>query len=316
MEYGKLSIVVAMRNEERTLRVILNSYVTNDYPNKEIILVDDESTDATPIIAKEFARQYPFVKYHRITHDKKSGGNPVYRYGLRKATGDYIFLGDCGVILETKDFFRRGIQRLQEEGVGGVVPRCSIWVTDSFILKAKAPLYDLRYDNIKHIEKQIQRGEIYPQIYSRKVFNDVGGLSENIPWAVDTDLAKKMLQKGYKLVYEPRMKLKHQYRDSIATLLEYHFRFGRLNKGAWKSHKQVIKSLYFLSLFPLLGLGLWNPLFLLGVLVHPLPFIIRMISLSIKAKEHPYRAYLLFYPLMTYIQNIPYSIGMIYGLFT
>lgn len=57
-----VSICVAARNEERDLRACLTSLLNQDYPEYEVIVVDDNSTDSTPHIIQSLKEQYPHLK--------------------------------------------------------------------------------------------------------------------------------------------------------------------------------------------------------------------------------------------------------------
>jgi GT2 family glycosyltransferase len=83
----RFSVVVCTRNGSATLRACLEALSRQSYPNHEVIVVDDGSTDAVPDIAKCF----PFVRYHRLNH----GGLSVARNaGALLSTGDVIAYTD------------------------------------------------------------------------------------------------------------------------------------------------------------------------------------------------------------------------------
>lgn len=52
-----VSVLIPARNEEKNIRKILNSMIKQDYPNLEILVLDDNSTDATGQIVQEFAKK-------------------------------------------------------------------------------------------------------------------------------------------------------------------------------------------------------------------------------------------------------------------
>jgi len=64
-QFSKLSLLMAAYNEETTLRRCVERVLTAPLPDgliREIILVDDGSTDSTWEIAKELARRHPELK--------------------------------------------------------------------------------------------------------------------------------------------------------------------------------------------------------------------------------------------------------------
>jgi len=65
--HGKVSIVVAARNEQRHLRRAVESLMAQDYPQLEVIVVNDRSTDDTAAICNNLARSHDRLKVIHIT---------------------------------------------------------------------------------------------------------------------------------------------------------------------------------------------------------------------------------------------------------
>lgn len=83
----KLSIIVPVYNVEKYLSKCLDSIIEQQYPNLEVIVVDDGSIDNSGIIAKEYVFKNDIIKYYK----KENGGlSDARNYGVQKATGDYI----------------------------------------------------------------------------------------------------------------------------------------------------------------------------------------------------------------------------------
>lgn len=94
MEIGKrtiISIIVPIYNSEKTIGRCVESIINQTYKNLEIILVDDESKDASRKICDEFAK-----KDSRITVIGKSNGgvSSARNRGLYHATGEYVMFVD------------------------------------------------------------------------------------------------------------------------------------------------------------------------------------------------------------------------------
>jgi O-antigen biosynthesis protein len=83
----KVSVVVATYNGARTLRTCLESLGRLNYPDYEVIVVDDGSTDATP----EIAKQFPAVRYLRQTNH---GLSVARNAGIQAATGAIVAFTD------------------------------------------------------------------------------------------------------------------------------------------------------------------------------------------------------------------------------
>jgi cellulose synthase/poly-beta-1,6-N-acetylglucosamine synthase-like glycosyltransferase len=93
----KISVIIAAKNEENHIRNTLESLLAQNYPNLEIIFIDDRSKDKT----FERARQIhsPKLFHHRITDLPKGwlGKNHALFYGSQKATGDWLLFTDADI---------------------------------------------------------------------------------------------------------------------------------------------------------------------------------------------------------------------------
>ena len=87
----KLSIIIPIYNVENTLRQCLDSVISQNIDNCEIILVDDGSTDKSGIIADEYACKFPFIQ---IYHIENGGPSDTRNYGLERMNGDYVTFVD------------------------------------------------------------------------------------------------------------------------------------------------------------------------------------------------------------------------------
>ena len=94
----KVSIIVPSHNESSTVKKIINSCLENPYRNKEIIVVDDHSTDDT------FKQAYPFhqrgkIKLLQCKGSKGSRASAI-NFGITFATDEILMIVDADSILE------------------------------------------------------------------------------------------------------------------------------------------------------------------------------------------------------------------------
>lgn len=82
-----VSIVMPARNAERWLPAALDSALAQTYPHREIIVVDDGSTDRTPAILETY-RQAHGIRV--LTHPASQGQSVACNRGLAEARGDYL----------------------------------------------------------------------------------------------------------------------------------------------------------------------------------------------------------------------------------
>ena len=88
----KVSIIIPVYNEKDTILEILEKVEQASFAslNKEIILVDDASTDGTTNILKNISK-----KYKILFHKKNQGTGAAIRTAVKEATGDYVVIQDA-----------------------------------------------------------------------------------------------------------------------------------------------------------------------------------------------------------------------------
>jgi len=103
----KLSIIIPAYNERQTIRDIIDLvyHAPIDAPvevEKEIIVVDDGSTDGTRDILNTLTQEYPDIKV--FMHERNQGKGAAIRTALEHATGDYIVIQDADLEYDPREF--------------------------------------------------------------------------------------------------------------------------------------------------------------------------------------------------------------------
>ncbi|MHB1397616.1 MAG: glycosyltransferase family 2 protein [Trichloromonadaceae bacterium] len=96
----KVSLIAAARNEERNLNQALQSLLRLDYPNLELILVDDRSEDATGAILDRLVAEHPQLQVLHIEELPPGwlGKNHALWLGSRQAAGELLLFTDADVV--------------------------------------------------------------------------------------------------------------------------------------------------------------------------------------------------------------------------
>ncbi|MBI3502639.1 MAG: glycosyltransferase [Bacteroidetes bacterium] len=99
INHQPVSVVICAKNEDHNLPEFLPLILSQDYPEYEVVVVDDCSWDNTPDVLREFEKKYSNLKVITIKEDLKHyhGKKFALMVGIKGASHDYLLLtdGDC-----------------------------------------------------------------------------------------------------------------------------------------------------------------------------------------------------------------------------
>ena len=176
MEKPLVSVIITTLNSGITLGKLLTSIKEQSYPQVEIIVIDNNSTDETCKVSKRFTGKV-FTKGPERSAQRN--------FGAKKATGKYLFFLDSDMVL-TRNVISDSVRKL-ESGDGTkmvIIPEQSFG--RGFWSKTKA------------FEREINQGENYfeaARFFPRKIFLDAGGYDENLTGPEDWDLPQRLAKK-------------------------------------------------------------------------------------------------------------------------
>jgi cellulose synthase/poly-beta-1,6-N-acetylglucosamine synthase-like glycosyltransferase len=91
--YPRISVIVPAYNEEKVIGETIGALLATDYPDKEIIVVDDGSKDKTLEVAMKFKEKI------KVIHKENGGKASALNQGLLYATGDIVVIVDADTII-------------------------------------------------------------------------------------------------------------------------------------------------------------------------------------------------------------------------
>lgn len=109
-----VSIVTPCYNGEKYIRRFLDSVLNQTYPNIEMVIINDGSTDNTEKIIQEYVKKFETKGYSLLCHSQEnSGQSAAINYGLRIIRGKYFTWPDSDDIL-TEDCIEKKVAALEE----------------------------------------------------------------------------------------------------------------------------------------------------------------------------------------------------------
>ena len=113
-----VSVIIPAYNEEKVIGGAIESVLDQTYPNTEVIVVDDGSSDRTAKIASKFSREYP-DKVKLVKHEKNLGKFEALNSGMKSARGEFIYHMDADGFLAV-DNIEKMVSAFQNSELGEV----------------------------------------------------------------------------------------------------------------------------------------------------------------------------------------------------
>lgn len=204
-------------NSKKTIQALLQSILNQSYPVFEKWVIDDASVDNTAILAQNMGF---FV--HKNVHNKGRGYTRAL--GIEKASGNYVFFCDTGVYIDSY-FLEKAMVHFQKEKVGAVFGRLedhspSINFVDTW---RKRYLLGQEWKAPYNEKASLQTAAV---IFNKEAVLSVGNFNKQLKETEDRDLGNRLIKNGWKVIYDPALKLNALTRNTLMEVLNRYHRWN------------------------------------------------------------------------------------------
>lgn len=217
----RLSVLICTYNRSSLLsRSLLKLLVESNEPPDEVVVVVGARDGSDEIIKEYQLMNFP-INFFEI--DNVSLGNSQ-NYGLPHCTGDIVATLDDDAFVEPN--WVSMIKKIHHEhpeagGIGGMI--INYYSENLFA----------RFEGYSGLPYEGQEGKYVRTVagvnmsYKRKAMGKIGFFDEDLPAGMDSDYNWRVLQAGYKIWYDPRIKVKHLNRRTLSGVMKQQFWYGR-----------------------------------------------------------------------------------------
>lgn len=249
-----VSVLVPAYNEEATVGVSLRSVLASDYPDFEVIVIDDGSTDGT----EEQVR--PFLTDARVRYLRKQNGGKAsaLNMGLAAARGEIVLFTDADSVFEA-DTIRQGVAYFVDPTVGAVSG-------NDTPLRPRGPLQKMLVVT-SHIGTGFVRRALsllgVLQIISGNlglvrtdILRRLGGFREI--WGEDLEVTLRLRRERVRVVYGASTRVLAECPSTIAGLWKQRVRWLRSYIKILRLHRDMVGSRRYGGFGPFLAFNAFN----------------------------------------------------------
>jgi biofilm PGA synthesis N-glycosyltransferase PgaC len=258
----KVSIIVPAYNEEHCIVETLHSLLQVDYPNLEILLVDDGSTDST------YAKSEPFAGVHdgktiKLFRKFQGGKASALNLAFQYCTGEFIVCMDADSQLAPNSI-RMLLRRFIHDNIGAcagqvvIRNRCNLLThlqaLEYMLMNGTARMFQSYFSSVLIAPGPLTmfRRRVLQELQERLQLDDNGvwlppskglGPWESDTFAEDTKLSLSIQASGAGIVYEPGALSFTSAPTHVQELLNQRYRWNRGNiqaaRGTWRRWCQI-----------------------------------------------------------------------------
>lgn len=227
----KVSVIVCAYNAANTLRACLESLGHLDYPDYEVLLIDDGSRDTT----KEIAKDFPGVRY---LHAEHQGLSAARNLGAREATGEVLAYTDADCYAHPR-WLHYAVQSLVDGGfaaVGGPnIPPPARSRDQACVAAAPGGPREVMLND--RVAEHLPGCNL---VVWKEAFDYAGGFDPVFHTAGDdVDFCWRLTACGFTLGFHPGAMVWHERRRSIGAYIRQQWGYGAAEAWLWRTHQQA-----------------------------------------------------------------------------
>ncbi len=233
-----VSVIIPAYNEEAGIAATVESLAASAYPDLEVVVVDDGSTDGTVRIVEALQTR---IGHLVLVQQANSGKARALNAGIAAARGEILVLVDGDTVLEA-DTVTHLVAALADPGVGAVAGNTKVGNRGGLLGRWQHIEYVVGFNLDRRLFDLTNCMQTIPGAigaFRRTVLDSVGGIPTDT-LAEDTDLTLMLGLAGWRVAYAGQARAWTEAPDSLNSLWRQRYRwaYGTM-QAAWKHRKHL-----------------------------------------------------------------------------
>lgn len=233
-----VSIIVPAYNEEKMIESAVRSLAASDYPELEVIVVDDGSTDATAELVEAMG-----LESVQVIRQPNAGKPVALNTGVAAARHELLVMVDADTIFEPGTM-RRLVQPFRDPGVGAAAGNTKVGNRHGLLGRWQHIDYVTGFNLDRRLYEMLRCMPTVPGAigaFRREALREVGGLS-SATLAEDTDLTIAIGRLGWHVVYVEDARAYTEAPPTLAGLWRQRYRwsYGTM-QAVWKHRAALLR---------------------------------------------------------------------------
>ena len=195
--YPTLSVILPACNEEECIEQAVRQLITQDYPNLEVIVVNDRSTDNTGVILEKLLVQFPQLKVVTIDVLPSNwlGKNHAIDQGVRHATGEWLLLTDADVMFSPRSL-KKTVSYALKHSLDHLTIVPDVYYGGVFY-RAFLAYFAHTFFSLAMVTHKVGLGAF--NLVKTSVYQEIGGYATIALYPLDDmSFGKRVVEQGYK----------------------------------------------------------------------------------------------------------------------
>ncbi len=235
-----VSVIVPCYNEGVVIEKAIESLLKLEYPDLEIVVVDDGSSDDTYRRAGRYAGRHGHIGV-TVLRQRNRGKGEALNHGIGYARGELLVCVDADSRL-APDSLLYAVQHFRDPRIGAVAGNVKVGNRRNLLTRLQALEYIEGLNMVRRSQGYFSTVNIIPGpigVFRRQVLEDVGGYDRDT-FAEDCDITIKILVKRWKIAYEPFAIAVTEAPESFVAFFRQRYRWTRGILQALRKHRRYL----------------------------------------------------------------------------